>query len=167
MKRLSVLPLLALLVLAAACAAAAPASAATPCWKKVVNDWLKDGRIDAIYDDVCYEQALENLPTDLNEYSSLGDDIELAREAATRGELPEFQQGKGRTGIPPVAGGSDDGGSSDGALPNLLRKIGPRNAEDVPIPLLVLGAIATLLMASGAAGMVARRTAHRRLPPAA
>jgi hypothetical protein len=161
-KRLAVLPLLVIV----AALAAAPASAATPCWKKVVNDWLKDGRIDAIYDDVCYEQALDNLPTDLEEYSSLGDDIELAREAATRGELPEFQQGKG---VPPVVGGGGDdgGGSDDGALPNLLRTIGPRNAEDVPIPLLVLGAIATLLMASGAAGMVARRTAHRRLPPSA
>jgi hypothetical protein len=159
-KRLAVVPLLALLV---ALASSAPASAATPCWKKVVNDWLKDGRIDALYDDSCYAEAQANLPTDLEEYSSLGDDIALAREAATRGELSEFQAGTGRPGAAPVG----DDGSDDGALPSLLRKIGPRNAEDVPIPLLVLGAIATLLMAAGAAGMVARRTAHRRLPPAA
>jgi hypothetical protein len=173
--RLVLIVAVAFAALTAALASPAPAAAATPCWKKVVNDWLKDGRIDEIYEDVCYAQALQNLPTDLEEYSSLGDDIRVARTAAQRGELPAFQQGVGAPGkddasAGPVPIGGSSGGSGggsgrgDGAVRKLLVRIGPSNAEDVPIPLLVLGAIATLLMASGAAGMVARRTAHRRLP---
>jgi len=171
-RRLLLILALAGAAVTAALAAPAPAAAATPCWRQVVNDWLRDGKIDRIYEDVCYAEALDHLPTDLEEYSSLGDDIRLARTAARSNELPSFQQGKGAPGVPPVAGGGPGGGPAgssgaggDGAVENLLRKIGPRNAEEVPIPLLVLGAIATLLMAFGAAGMVARRTAHRRLPP--
>jgi hypothetical protein len=176
LKRLLLIVALTLAAVVAAAATPAPASAATPCWKKVVNDWLKDGRIDQIYEDVCYAEALDNLPTDLEEYSSLGDDIRLARTAAQSGRLPTIQRGEGapgndRGGSTPVVGGGDDGeggggggdARGDGAVRKLLVKIGPSNAEDVPIPLLILGGIATLLMASGAAGMVARRTAHRRL----
>ena len=135
-----------------------------PCWKDVINDWLNDGRIDRVYQDSCYAQALDHLPTDLKEYSSLGDDINLARELALRGEAPPG--GGGGNGTGPTGGPGPDGGSDreKGFIRELLVTVGPGNADEVPIPLLVLGALATLLMAAGAAGMVARRTQHRRPP---
>lgn len=177
--------LLPILVLAVAAAFAAPgaASAATPCWKQVINDWLADGRIDRIYEDSCYAKALDELPQDLEEYSSLADEIQVAREAAASGDpAPDLPGGPGDL---EGGGGDGDGEGSDeraapgtpfssdgddddrGPLEELLVKIGPRNADDVPLPLLILGGIATLLIATGAAGMVARRTAGRRIqsPP--
>ena len=161
--------LLPLLLVAAVAAVAAPgsASAAVPCWKQVMNDWLADGRIDRIYEDSCYAKALEELPQDLEEYSSVADEIALARDAAQRGELPPRSPGGGDDGddrLSPGPGlsGNDDG-DGRGPLESFLVKIGPKNADEVPLPLLVLGAIATLLMATGAAGMVARRTQQRRL----
>lgn len=161
--------LVSTLVLLAALAFAVPAQAApAPCWKRVINDWLADGRIDRIYEDECYAKALAELPQDLEEYSSLADEIQIARDFAQRGQkAPDTGDGTGEAGggaIPPDdEGGGGGGGESEGWLPTVLKDIGPKNADEVPIPLLVLGGIATLLMAIGAAGMVARRTAHRRL----
>jgi hypothetical protein len=169
--------LLLTILLAVAASAVGPgtASAATPCWKQVINDWLADGRIDRIYEDACYAKALEELPQDLREYSALADEIELARAAAQRGQLPPRRstpggggaEGDERTipGTPFSNPGGGDGERNRGAFRSLLVKVGPKNADEVPIPLLVLGAIATLLMATGAAGMVARRTSGRRIQP--
>ena len=165
-----------MLVLAAAFAAPGNASAAAPCWKQVINDWLADGRIDRIYDDSCYARAIEELPQDLEDYSSLRDEIELAREAAQRNQLPPASGGgsgdegeDGRLSPAPPFSDPGDGGTTGGAerdkgfLKSFLVKVGPKNADEVPLPLLVLGAIATLLIAAGAAGMVARKTSARRI----
>lgn len=163
------LPALLLLVLVAAFAAPGTAAAAAPCWKQVVDDWMDNGRIDRIYEDECYAKALEEIPDDLREYSALEDEIEVAREFAQRDQLPPSGPGgdDGRVGQAPPFSGSGDGddGSAGGGGPigDFFRAIGPKNADDVPLPLLVLGGIATLLMATGAAGMVARRTSGRRI----
>lgn len=150
----------------------ATASAAAPCWKQVINDWLADGRIDKIYDDACYAKALEELPQDLEDYSSLADEISLARESAQRGELPpsggdgggDGSGGGGRISpTPPFSGSGDTAERDSGFVKRFLVAVGPKDADRVPLPLLVLGAIATLLMAAGAAGMVARRTSARRM----
>jgi len=165
------------LVLAAAFAAPGTASAAAPCWKQVINDWLADGRIDRIYEDSCYARAIEELPQDLEDYSSLRDEIELARVAAQRNQLPpasggssEAEEGEeGRVSPAPPFSDPGDGGSSsgderdNGFLKSFLVKVGPKNADEVPLPLLILGGIATLLIAAGAAGMVARKTSARRI----
>ena len=45
----------AALALAAAVARPAPATAATPCWKALLNDWY-DGRIDNTYALHCYRR---------------------------------------------------------------------------------------------------------------
>ena len=168
------LPALLLLALVAAFAAPGTAAAAAPCWKQVVDDWMDNGRIDRIYEDECYAKALEEIPDDLREYSALEDEIAVAREFALRDQLPP-DDGDERVGqAPPFSGsgGNDDdngGGGGGGPIGDFFRAIGPKNADDVPLPLLVLGGIATLLMATGAAGMVARRTSARRIqgtPPA-
>ena len=73
-----------LLVLAAAAGAillAGPAAAKDPCWKTLIDDWY-DGRIDSVYPVACYRAALEHMPEDVAQYSSLGDDINRALQAA-------------------------------------------------------------------------------------
>jgi len=56
------------------------AAAATPCWKKVLNDW-SNGRAIGTYPLHCYRDAIRNLPEDLRDYSSAADDIEAALQA--------------------------------------------------------------------------------------
>ncbi|HUK95703.1 MAG TPA: hypothetical protein VLU96_11715, partial [Gaiellaceae bacterium] len=56
------------------------AAAATPCWKKVLNDW-SNGRPIGTYPLHCYRDAIRNLPEDLRDYSSASDDIEAALQA--------------------------------------------------------------------------------------
>ena len=58
------------------------AAAATPCWKQIVTDWSVDGSIDKTYTVSCYRAALNNLPEDVRDYTSLGDDIQSAIQAA-------------------------------------------------------------------------------------
>src|SRR5215208_7448749 len=58
------------------------AAAATPCWERVINDWLKDGRIDGTYSVKCYQQALKNAPEDLRDYSNVTDVIQAAMQDA-------------------------------------------------------------------------------------
>src|SRR5580765_6958726 len=60
------------------------ASAATPCWERVINDWLKDGRIDGTYSVKCYQAALKNVQEDLRDYSNVTDVIQAAMQTALR-----------------------------------------------------------------------------------
>jgi hypothetical protein len=170
--------------------AAAPAAAKskTPCWKTLINDWY-DGRIDGTYPIHCYREALNHLPTDVETYSSARDDIKQALQK-------RLTQGKGNTGggtgttggssSTPGGGTKGDGGSSGtpssggtdaapgkgGGGKNTSGPIGdalgkPGKADSVPVPLIVLGAVALLLMAAGGAGFVARRMRTRKLQLAA
>jgi len=63
---------------------ASSASAATPCWKQVLNDWFVDGRIDHTYPIACYTQAQQHLGEDAVNYSGAPDDIHRALLAAIR-----------------------------------------------------------------------------------
>jgi hypothetical protein len=159
-------------------AGAPSAPAATSCWREPVDDWLTDGRIDRTYADSCYAHALRRLPTDLAEYSSLADEIRIARVAAARARLqPAEAESRDVTPVPSTP--EDPPGPTPSAARRSIRaetatraagvptaglvsEIAPRKAEDVPIPLLALVSLATLLLASGAARTVARRTQHRR-----
>ena len=166
------------------------AAAATPCWKRVLNDW-SNGRAIGTYPLHCYRDAIRHLPEDLRDYSNASDDIEAALQA---------QIAKRNVRIPQInptssSGTSNSGGSSgsstskqstktpeslraaDGAgLPSrsayrkAIDNLGTSNADTVPIPLLVLaslGAFLLLLAASLAATKRVRaiRESHRRAPP--
>lgn len=126
-------------------AAAAPSS--TPCWKRLVNDWY-DGHIDNRYPIPCYRQALGHLPEDVSTYSSARDDITQAMQLAIAGKGPP-------------GGGSSHHGK--GALAKAVKDIGPTSADSFPVPLIVLGGIALLLLAAGSAGYVARKMHARRV----
>jgi hypothetical protein len=98
--------LLVLVATAGALVLAGTAAAKEPCWKTLINDWY-DGRIDNVYPVQCYRAALEHMPEDVAQYSSLGDDINRALQAAI---ASQGSGGGGSTG----SGGSTDGGSTSG-----------------------------------------------------
>jgi hypothetical protein len=147
----------------------AGASAATPCWKALINDWY-DGRIDKTYPRHCYREAIKHLPSDADIYSSARKDIERALQAAIVGKPapPNGTGGSGKGGKGNVNGARN---SSGGQLPEetpiskALDSFRPHNADSAPIPLLILGGLALLLMAAGGAGVVARRIQARREGP--
>jgi hypothetical protein len=177
--------LLALLVLVVAglTAAAAPATAASPCWKQVLNDWFVDGRIDGTYPIACYTEAQQHIGEDAKQYSTAPQDIQRALLAAIRQDRPNGPGG-GNTGNStnngPSGGGSNKSGgagpgptASSGPKPpsrspftRAIDWLGPSNASSIPLPLLVLASIALLLLAGAAASWFARRLHARRLRPA-
>ena len=154
-------------------AAAAPAATATPtndCWKAVVNDWLNNNRVDGVYAIPCYTQAIQHLNAypDVQNYSSATDDIQRALLAAIRQD-----RGNGPGAGPGPSSGPTSGPSSSSAPPSnpsssphgVLGSFSPSNAESIPLPLLVLGGLALLLLAAAGATLVARRIQARRGPP--
>ena len=172
------LALLALLASLAALTVAAPATAAeSRCYLQLLDDWIKDDRIDGRYPARCYREALDKLPEDVEQYSSAREDIERALRAAIRahgGKTPAVippeprdddaaNGGSGPNGGGGTGSGSGTGGPTDddgllGAPP--LR---PTSADSVPIPLLVLAGLALLLLASAAVAFAARRVQARRV----
>jgi hypothetical protein len=171
---------LVLLVLAlAAFAPATPtaAHAAVPCRDRIYNDWYADGKIATTYPLSCYADALKHVPTDAREYSSLADDIRSAMLGARqrlegggtkvpaeigRGTLrsPENASDKStKTASAPHDPSAADPGTTTTTPPSTLA-IGATNAgsgSGIPVPLLVLGALAILLAAAGLVGTLAKR----------
>ena len=176
--------LLAAAALVLVLGAAGPAAAATPCGKKVIDDWYDNGRVDGSYPLRCYDDAIDALPRDVRDYSSAKDDISRALQARMNGrEAPPASSdptpgGSGTTGDDPDEPGGTTGtppGSDDPTRPGDESGVPEAGAGDVdtassdsvPVPLLVLAGLALLLVAAGSIGYLARRLQARRLPPTA
>ena len=176
--------LVALLIVGASGAAVGVASAATkdstPCWKTLINDWY-DGRIDGIYPIHCYRDALNHLPSDVDTYSSARDDIQQAlqrRIALSRNgntsttsttTTPGGGSNKNSSGPGPngPSSGPDNSNpnsqASGGPFGDAVKATKPGSADSLPVPLLVLGGVALVLMAAGGAGFLTRRSRLRRM----
>jgi hypothetical protein len=165
-----------------------PAQAATPCWKLLLNDWY-DGRIDQTYAVHCYKDALKHLPSDVQTYSSAHDDIVRALQSAITKQKKAHKNVNDNTLVPPQSGGggggssgSGGGGTDNGSGGNgsttttnggpgrtgnggLAGKVSSDNPSSIPTPLLILGGLALLLVAAGAAGLIAKRVQSRRSTP--
>ena len=124
-----------------------------PCAKQVVADWYDDGRVGKIYPLECYRLAIASLPPDVLDYSNAKEEIGRALAFAKQGKPdpggedptpPTTSTGTGKTGT----------GKTDTALTQTTDTSGP---SSVPIPLLVLGGLAVLLLAAGSAGYLRRR----------
>lgn len=163
-----------LVVLAlAAFAPATAAHAAVPCRDRIYNDWYADGKIATSYPLACYRDAIKHVPTDAREYSSLADDIRAALLGAR-------QRLEGHTKVPAAVGrgplraplNADDKSQStphdpvsDGTqqvnqtLPttSTVAAGATGSSAGLPVPLLVLGAVAILLAAAGLVGTIAKR----------
>ena len=165
---------LALLAAGVGPAAAAHESAQQPtstCWKQVINDWENNGRIDNLYAPPCYTQAIQHLNQypDIKGYSNVIQDIQAALYAVLH-EEGRGGGGGGPSGPTPSPTGSLGGPSltkkGDGGPVNWLSNhLAPGNAQSVPLPLLVLGGLALLLLLSAAATWLARRIQANRMRP--
>jgi hypothetical protein len=184
LKTLAVGALVALAV-AAALVRPAGASAASPCWKILLNDWY-DGRIDHTYPIHCYRDALKHLPADAQTYSSAHDDIERALQSAIAAQHTKGQSADPDTPVPPsgtkattttatdtAAGNgadtvpttSEPGRQPPEGLPAAVDTLNSSDSTSIPVPLLVLGGLALLLLAAGGAGLVVKRMQARRQGP--
>ena len=177
--RIALRALVLVAALAAMLAVAAPAAAAKSCGRQVIDDWYDNGRVDGTYALHCYDEAIDNLPRDVRDYSSAKEDIQRALTNRKRGEpappartdptpdgdpTPGEDDQPDRTTGTPGAGPSspDDPGGPEAAPPT-----DPESASSVPIPLLILAGLALLLVAGGSAGYLLRRVQARNgLPPA-
>jgi uncharacterized membrane protein YgcG len=170
---------IALLAAGVSSAAAAPAATATAtgaCWLAVVSDWLDNNRVDGVYAIPCYTQAIQHLSSypDVQNYSSATDDIQRALLAAIRqdrgngpgaGPGPGAPGGSGAGGASGGTGGGTASGSGGGGSGGVLGSFSPSDAQSIPLPLLVLGGLALLLLAAAGATLVARRVQARRMTP--
>ena len=173
------LPAALLALVAAALLATAPAASAKAktCGEKVVDDWYGDGRVDEVFPTHCYLDAIRSLPVDVKDYSNAEEDIRRALAYAR-----QHKADPGPTGGPAPTGtgsgpidepttttidGPDDpnvptdttGPGSDTLATPGVDTSGP---SSVPIPLLILGGLALLLLAAGGAGYLSRRAQARR-----
>jgi hypothetical protein len=174
----------------AALTLSAPASAAAQkvCWKQVIQDWAIDGRIDGTYPPACINKAISHLGPDVVEYSSFQDEAKRALAADERWlrahpkRKAQYTYGVagrkhgGNSGPAPLHGGN--GGSSSGGaaatasgfggkgpLTHVLDSGTSSDPTSVPIPLIVLGGLAVLLMLAAGASFLARRIqTHRNQP---
>jgi hypothetical protein len=182
--------LLSLVALAGAAAMTGTAAAAkTPCWQILIDDWY-DGRIDSVYPVACYRDALEHMPEDVAQYSSLEDDLNRALAAAIASQGSNGSTGGGSGGS--TGGGSGGGGGTTktasgstfhggpraavgravvgvsgrdkdgGPVGAAISSLGPDSADAVPVPLIVLGSLSLALLALGTVGLLARRAQTRR-----
>ena len=60
---------------------------ASACGDKVLADWFDNGRIDRLYQAHCYEEAIDAIPDDLEQYTDAQEVIGRALQASLRGEL--------------------------------------------------------------------------------
>lgn len=132
---------------------APPAGAVTPCGEQVVADWLDNGRIDGVYELHCYEDGIDAIPSEIRDYTNAEDAIRQAYVSL----------GGSR---PPTPPGDGSGGQDQPPLTTPL--IDTSATTSVPLPVLMLGALALVLLGAGALGHVSRRRSggDDGLPPA-
>jgi hypothetical protein len=153
-----------LLVSATACGSA---SATKPCWQQVQDDWTANKLGEKTYPAKCYDQAIKHLGRDLLIYSAAPADIRAAKqEAIKKKENLRTIQGVGGGGSSDggsnSGGGSSDGGTNSTAGPlSDVMNAGSSSADGMPLPLMILGGVAALLVALGAFGVVSRRLHER------
>ena len=151
----------------------------TKCGQQVLNDWWDNTRVDRTYPLRCYREAIKGLPEDLKQYGQAADDIQRALQIAAvdpggSGSSPPPSSPpasttdsastiKGGTDTP---GGTDTGGSdtTETALA-ADNNTDPGSPSSVPLPLIVLGGLALLLLALGSAGYISRRSQSRSDDP--
>ena len=68
----------AVAALAVTASAGSAGAVVTPCWKKVQNNWYRNGRIVGHYKLPCYLLAIKKLPPDVATYGGAAQDIRRA-----------------------------------------------------------------------------------------
>lgn len=156
------------------------ANAAVPCRDRIYNDWYGDGKIATTYPIACYRDALSHVHNDARIYSSLVDDIKSAMRAALereRGTKVPSQVGRGVASVSDTTSTVHRGvkakhitlhpsaakATKDERRNNVSTVAASPTSSGggIPTPILVLGALALLLAAIGAAGTGIRHYRRR------
>jgi hypothetical protein len=148
---------LALLLALALMIGAKPAAAKTPCWKQVVQDWHEDGRVGGSYQRHCYSDALKSVSNDVRDYSSFEEDVRSALQRVSRARSLS-----GTTGPTRRLGNANEANPRPEYFKKAFDSLGPREADSMPVPLMILAGLALLLITAGAAGLISRRLRARR-----
>jgi cobalamin biosynthesis Mg chelatase CobN len=151
------------------------------CADLVIADWYDDGRVGKIYPLHCYTEAIAKLPPDVLDYSNAKEEIGRALAFAKQGKpdpggsdpspgsstttdttTTSTQPSTDTTATtttrttetpPKKPTTTVDTDTTETAVPSTDTS-GP---SSVPVPLLVLGGLAVLLLAAGSAGYLRRR----------
>jgi hypothetical protein len=168
--------LLAGLAVAVSLLAASPsvAHAETPCAKRVIADWTKDGKIDGHYSARCLRQAYRSVPEDLADYSSIKDDITAALIGSGSGSSSgPTQYGPNNSGNGTSAAAKQKTAQAQKRAELAVPHAGspesiPDSSSTIPLPLLILGAVAlAALLAAASPPLIKRlRTRFPRARPA-
>jgi hypothetical protein len=144
------------------------AAAGKPCWERVIDDWLANGRITGTYQVHCYRQALKHVPEDLRDYSNITDAINAGLLAQARSNGSPSGPGDSGSGAP----GAEKPRKLQVAPPRsyyrrAIDNLGTTSADSLPIPLLVLASLGGLLLltAAGLAGAKRYKTIRGRTKP--
>jgi hypothetical protein len=145
------------------------AEAATPCWKRALDDWSDNGRMDDVYSQACIQAAIDHLPEDLRIYSNAPEIIGGARQrsvrdralAGTSGE-PPTAKAPTRSVEPVTEVEPETGPRQEGPISSVLGK-GTTDASSIPLPLMVLAGLALALMVAGGVGFAHRKLAARKI----
>jgi len=143
----------------------AQAKIESKCSAALIHDWYVDGRIDKTYPVHCYREALRDIPEDQVVYGTLRDDLTRALQSVIRKNNGDVGP---NTPVPGAGGpgGNDSGGASgnkhEGFFTRIARALGPDTADSIPVPLLILGGLAFLLMAAALVSFIARRVQAKR-----
>jgi hypothetical protein len=154
------------------------AAAAKPCWERVIDDWIDNGRIDARYSPACLQASLQHVPEDVRAYSDFEEMVKQAIQSSLRLRELEGSSGGSSGEAPGATPGAEP--SATQAQRNQVKRIqneeqntaapsddgpiekafgyGNEDASSIPLPLMILAAFALLLLAAGASGI-----AHRKL----
>jgi hypothetical protein len=136
---------------------ASVAAAKSPCARQILNEWADNRQISTTYPLHCYREAIAAVPEDLRVYTDIEQDILAARQQAARGL--RTLQNRNQTSQSDSQRDPDAGLFTQG-----FDKLGPNNADSMPLPLVILAGLALLLVAAGAVGLVSRRFRAGRVP---
>jgi hypothetical protein len=148
----------AVLAMAAFAADASASPSGAPCWRQVINEWVKYDRVSPTYQLHCYREAIAHVPNDLRQYSSIEEDILAARQQAARRDNENFRTTQGHTSTPAT------NGPPNGLYSQAVDSLSPNNADSMPLPLLILAGLSLILIAAGGAGLATRRLRARKVP---
>jgi hypothetical protein len=148
----------AVLAAVAGLALGAGSASAKSCGAAVINDWYRDGTIDKQYPAQCYREALTRVPEQAKIYSDLPEQLNRGlRTALTRHGVLSTKT--------TITRPSRSTAGHRGPIQRVLGELGPDKADSIPIPLVILGGVALLLIAAGAASVIVRRLNGRRNTP--
>jgi hypothetical protein len=135
------------------------ASAAT-CDAYEMIDAAANGRQISAHTPACYQQALAELPGDVDGYAP---QVRASLITAMRRDARISVQSGGGTVSRSLASVNDPAVTAAvrGPVTNLLEGLGPSHVDQVPAPVLALGGLASLLLLAGLGTSLARARARR------